>query len=238
MVKVKAGIFYGVGVGPGDPELLTIKAVRVLEGALCVAVPKSKGDGESVALEIVEKAVGLEGKEVLELVLPMTRDEVALSAARQEAATLIARRLASGTDVAFITLGDPLFYSTFSYLAAAVTEASGGAEVVTIPGVSSVSAAAAATGGAIAEGSERVTVVPALYEVSEARELLKQGGTVVFMKVKSVLDELVDVIVEEGAADRAVFVSRAGWPEEEIVRDVRTLKGKKADYFSIIIIRG
>ena len=185
-VKVKTGTFYGVGVGPGDPELMTLKAVRVLEGARCVAVPKSKGDGESVAVEIVEKVVGLEGKEVLELVLPMTRDSSKLERARREAAAEIGARLTEGKDVAFITLGDPLFYSTFSYLTGPVSEEVDGVVIKTVSGVSSLSAATAAMGTPLAEGGERVTVVPAIYEMSEARELIEAGGTVVFMKVKSV----------------------------------------------------
>jgi precorrin-2/cobalt-factor-2 C20-methyltransferase len=234
----KVGTFYGVGVGPGDPELLTLKAQRVLKGAGCIAVPKSRADGDSLAMSIVEKGVGIEGKEVLELVLPMTRDGEALEGARREAAGEVTARLAKGSDVAYITLGDPLFYSTFSYLVPLVSENLPDARVEVVPGVTSISAAASSAGLIVARGDEKVVIVPSIRDIREIRGLIKGFHTVVLMKVSSAIDEIVDLLAQLGLTERAVFVSKAGWPDEEVVRDVRTLKGRKVDYFSMMIVKG
>jgi precorrin-2/cobalt-factor-2 C20-methyltransferase len=233
----KLGTFFGVGVGPGDPELLTLKGVRVLEGAECIAVPKSGEDRVSLALSIVEKAVGLQGKEVLEIALPMTRDKEALVRAHKEAAGEITKRLSGGKDVSFITIGDPLFYSTFSHLAPIVTEDLPGVKVEVVPGVASFSAAASSSGFFLARGDERVVIVPSIKDLKEIRGLLKGFHTVVLMKVSGVMDEILDLLSQLGIAERAVFVSRAGWPDEEVVKDIKTLKGKKVDYFSMVIVR-
>ncbi|MEE9615079.1 MAG: precorrin-2 C(20)-methyltransferase [Thermodesulfobacteriota bacterium] len=241
-IKEKLGTLWGVGIGPGDPELLTLKAVRVIEAAGVVAVPTSGADGGDggggrIALSVVKEAVPLEGKELVELVLPMTRDPERLAKAREKAAGVMAERLSAGTDVAFITIGDPLFYSTFSYLVPLVTSRLPELSVKVVPGVSSVGAAASAAGLAIAEGDERVAVVPASGNMKTVAETLKNFDTIVLMKVKSVMDELIDTLVDAGFAERAVFIKRAGWPEEEVVRDITTLKGTEPDYFSMVIVR-
>jgi precorrin-2/cobalt-factor-2 C20-methyltransferase len=191
----------------------------------------------SLALSIVEKAVGLEGKEVLELSLPMTSDKKVLVRRREEAAGEITKRLSRCIDVAYITIGDPLFYSTFSYLVPFVTEKLPSARVEVVPGVASFSAAASSAGISIAQGDERVVIVPSIANIREIRGLIKGFHTVVLMKVSSAIDEIVDLLDQLGITDRAVFVSKAGWPDEEIIRDVRTLKGRKVDYFSMIIVK-
>ena len=233
----KTGTFYGVGVGPGDPELITLKALRVLKAAPSIAVPKSREQRKSLALTVVEKAVGLEGKEVFELVLPMTRDKETLERARQEASKEIIERLSEGKDVAFITVGDPLFYSTFSYFVPLVTEGLAGVRVEVVPGVTSVSAAASSAGMPIAKADERVIIVPSIKNTKEIRVLLRGFHTVVLMKISNFMDEILDTIEELGLTERSVFVSRAGWPDQEVVKDIRRLKGQKVDYFSMIIVR-
>jgi precorrin-2/cobalt-factor-2 C20-methyltransferase len=233
----KTGTFYGVGVGPGDPELLTLKALRILKAAPSIAVPKSMEQRKSLALTVVEKAVGLEGKEVFELLLPMTRDNETLVSARQEAAKEIIERLSAGKDVAFITVGDPLFYSTFSYFVPLVTEGLAGVRVEVIPGVTSVSAAASSAGMPVAKADERVIIVPSIKNTKEIRVLLRGFHTVVLMKISNFMDEILDTIEELGLTERSVFVSKAGWPDQEVVKDIRKLKGKKVDYFSMIIVR-
>jgi precorrin-2/cobalt-factor-2 C20-methyltransferase len=233
----KVGTLFGVGVGPGDPELLTLKAARVLKGSACIAVPKSREDRVSLALSVVEKAVGLEGKEVLTLSLPMTSDKKVLVGRREEAAGEITKRLSVGIDVAYITIGDPLFYSTFSYLVPFVTDKLPTARVEVVPGVASFSAAASSAGMFIAQGDERVVIVPSIASIKEIRSLIRGFHTVVLMKISSIIDEIVDLLAQLDLTERAVFVSRAGWPDEEIIRDVRTLKGRKVDYFSMIIVK-
>lgn len=234
----KAGIFYGIGVGPGDPELMTMKAAKVLTNAKVIAVPRSADSSSegSVALSIVRKAVDINGKELLELLFPMTKDKDRLAESRKEAAGLISDRLKKGEDVAFITLGDPMLYSTFSYLIPLVKELSG-ADVKSIPGVTSFSAAASIAALPLAESKEKVIIIPAAYDIEEIRGLIGSFDTMVLMKVHKIMDRLIDLLIELGIADKAFFVSRAGWPGEEIVSDIRTIKGRKLDYFSTVIVK-
>lgn len=234
---LRTGVLSGVGVGPGDPELMTLKAVRVIESAGALAVPRSEAGSQSQALAIASKAASLDGKEIIELSFPMTKDRGALAASRRLAAGLICERLSAGVDVAFITLGDPLFYSTFSYLVPLVRELCPGAQVRSVPGVTSYSAAASLLGEPLAETDERVIIIPAAYDMERVREALASADTVVLMKVNRNLDSLIDMLEGSGLAAASCFVSRAGWPGQEIVRDITSLRGTRADYFSMIIVR-
>ena len=240
-MKARTGSFYGVGVGPGDPELMTLKAVRVLEGARVIAAPSSTeepGGPALLALDVVRRVLkDLRGKEVLRLHLPMTRDRELLLASREKAASIIAERLRTGMDVCFITLGDPMLYSTFGYLVPLVRGALPGVIVKAVPGVSSISAAASISCSPLAESDERVMIIPAAYDIPGVKRLLEDFDTVVLMKVNRKMDAVIELLEETGLADRAMFVSRAGLPEEEVVTDIKSLRGRKVDYFSMVIVR-
>ena len=236
-MTIKTGRLYGVGVGPGDPELLTLKALRVLKEAAVLAYPKSSetaSENESKAYAIVRGA-GVEGNEPLELLFPMTKDSNALAEARKAAADSIIERLREGKDVAFITLGDPMLYSTFSYLVPLVKEA--GAEVRSVPGVTSFSAAASAALAPLAESDERVAVMPASAGDEEIRRMMGDFDSVVLMKAGKSLDRIICLALSLGVADASVFASRVGWKDEEVVRGIGKLKGRKAGYFSMVILR-
>lgn len=234
------GTLYGVGVGPGDPELMTLKAVNVIKAADVIAVPRSKegsnGAG-SRALDIVRNGMGLDGKELLDLYLPMTKERAALKASRGEAAAKVAERLEIGHDVAFITIGDPMIYSTFSYLVPLIKGLLAGVTVRVVPGVSSFSAAASVACRPIAETDEKVIIVPAAYDTGELKGWLKSFDTVVLMKVNRKIDDLVGLLIEEGVADNTFFASKVGMDGEEIVTDIKGLKGTSPDYFSMIIVK-
>lgn len=237
---LKTGRLYGVGVGPGEAELITIKAARVITDSPVIAIPKSadsSADGRSKALVIVEQLISLDGKEIIELDFPMTRDKDALAASRRKAAGAIAAHLKAGRDVAFITLGDPLFYSTFGYLVPFVRQEAPGAPIEAVPGVTSFCASAAAALMPIAEAGESVAVIPAAYNMDEVRAALAGFDTVILMKVNKTIDRVVDLLIETGLERKAVFVSRAGWPQERVVTDIASLKRESLDYFSLIIIR-
>ena len=152
---MEKGILYGVGVGPGDPELLTLKAQRILREADVIAVP-DKGTGEKTALAIIGPLT--EGKPLLYCAAPMTRDPARLEAAYEENAHQIAALLNEGKTVAFITLGDPSIYSTYLYTHRRVQAM--GCEAKLIPGVPSFCAVAAALGIGLCEGGERLMIVP------------------------------------------------------------------------------
>lgn len=235
----KTGTFYGVGVGPGDPELLTLKARRVLTEAGAVAVPTSNTstDGLSQALSIARKAVDLAGKKILDLVFPMTKDKEVLRKAREAAARAVVAELESGSDVAFITLGDPMLYSTFSYLVPFVRALMPVASIKSVPGISSYSAAASAALTPLAESDERVIIIPAAYDTASVRAALEAFDTIVLMKVNRSFEGLYEMIKERGLEGGAIFVSRVGWPEEEVITGIDALKGRKLDYFSMMIIK-
>ena len=236
----KTGTFYGVGVGPGDPELMTVKAVMVLEGSGVLAVPRSRDsceDGRSKALSILESVVDVTGKEILNLEFAMTKDGVERERARRAAAEKIVERLSTGIDVSFITLGDPMTYSTFSYLVPFVEAALPGVAVRSVPGITAFSAFASRALVPLAESGERITVIPAAYELEDVRKALEEFDTVVLMKVNRVFDKLVDLLEREGLLGNALAGTRVGWPEEEITTDLKALRGRKLDYFSTIIVK-
>jgi len=235
--KLRTGVLYGVGIGPGDPELLTLKAVRILKQVEVIAVPKSKEEAESKALSIVQQAVDIKGKEILELVLPMTKEKEILAKAREDVVNLICEKLKQGMDIACITLGDPLFYSTFSYFIPLITKVLPEIEVRVIPGVTSINAVSSITLLPLAEADEKVAVIPATYEEKGLKEIIRNFDSIVLMKINKVMDKILTILEELDLKDKAVFISRAGWPDEVVVKDVESLRNKRLDYFSMIMIK-
>ena len=242
------GTLYGVGLGPGDPELLTLKALRIIRETPVIAIPTANNGDGSIAEGILRRALSLtepggnpgdvlKDKELLKLVLPMTKDEARLAEAREAAAEGIAQRLSIVKDVAFITLGDPMFFSTFSYLLPYVKGLCPGAGILSVPGVTAPGAASAAFNTALAEGEDKVAIVPASYNFDEVRGALETFDSIVLMKVSKVVDRLIDLLAEMGLTEKAVFISKASWAEEEIVRDLSDLRGTKPSYFSMIIVK-
>ncbi|MFZ5590999.1 MAG: precorrin-2 C(20)-methyltransferase, partial [Bacillota bacterium] len=163
------GTLYGIGVGPGDPGLLTIKAQQILQQVDVLCVPRSAGDRDSLALQVVQRALNRQFN-ILELDFPMSKDRQILEQAWQKAAGQVVERLRQGLDLAFVTIGDPLFYSTFSYLATRVRDLCPGVEIKTVPGVMAMAGCAAAIGLPLAEGEETLLVIPAAYGVDQLRE--------------------------------------------------------------------
>lgn len=232
-----AGTFYGVGVGPGDPELITLKAQRVLARVPVVCVPKGRLQGESYARSIVGPLVDERWQELVELFLPMTRDRAQLALHHMAAVEQIAGRLKEGKDVAFVTEGDPSIYSTFIYLCRLLRETHPELPVEVVPGVSSINASAAAAGIPLVDGGERLAVLPTSYEGDGLAGVLEQFDTVVLLKVSRVFDRVLDALERLDLAGRAVYIQRCGAPTEKIVRDVRTLRGQELDYLSLVIVR-
>lgn len=231
------GTFYGMGVGPGDPELLTVKAASVLARCPHVVVPKAKADGGSVAWEIASRYVHPNAV-IHELVFPMTTDKTELSRSWRESAGTLASLLETGADVCFLTLGDALVYSTYIYLLRELKAILPALQVVTVPGITSFSAVAALTGFPLGEGKEPITVVPTADDLSAVRQAIQTGGTVVLMKIGKRLGDILDILEETGVIGDAVFVQRAGHPTQVIELDLRKLRGEhsEAGYLSVILI--
>ena len=234
-----AAKLYGVGVGPGDPELLTLKAKRVLEQVSVIAAPQARSGGRSLALEVIKDVIDISGKDMLSLTFPMNKEMAGLIEYWQEAKNSVMKYLLKDISVAFVTMGDPMFHSTFIYLMDAVLKGEGDIvpSVEIVPGVSSLHCATASAGIPLASSHERVAILPATYKPELIRQALIDFDTVVFMKVYKVIDMVISILKELNLCDNAVFITRAGWPDEEVVREIESLKGEKLDYFSLIIVR-
>jgi precorrin-2/cobalt-factor-2 C20-methyltransferase len=230
---MKKGTLYAIGIGPGDPELLTLKAARLIREADIISVPRGKEKGESLALEIVKGAVDLDEKTILDTHFPMNKGSQrdVLKPAAQE----ILEYLDKGQDVAFITLGDPVLYSTFFHLFDSLMALSPEVKVEIVPGVSSINAAGARAGISLALASEKLAIVPATY-VKDIKKVLEDFETVVLMKVFRVIDELSTVLKEMGLYERAVYASRVGL-DDEVVKPLSEITEEDRSYFSIIIVR-
>ncbi|MFV0400048.1 MAG: precorrin-2 C(20)-methyltransferase [Oscillospiraceae bacterium] len=222
------GTLYGVGVGPGDPELLTVKAVRAISQCDVVAVPDGRS-GDQIALEIASPYIG--GKEVLSLVLPMTRDQAELEAYRIQAAEQLCARLDEGKSIAFLTLGDPTVYSTYGYLHKLVAERGYPAEIV--PGIPSFCAAAAALGTILCEGEEALHILPASYP--DTGEALSLGGTKVLMKSGKKLGEVLAQLEERDLLSGACLAERVGLPGQRLKAGLDG--SEESGYFTVVIVK-
>lgn len=229
------GILYGVGVGPGDPELLTLKAVRTIEACEVVAAPKTHG-GATLALDIARGAVDLAGKEVLELPFAMSRDAGQRERMHAQAAGVIAERLDEGRDVAFLTLGDPGVFSSFFYLVDILEQR--GYAVQVVPGVTSFSAVAARLGQGLTEMDEPLHVVPAAAWADRIDEVLDLPGPKVLMKACDRLDGLLCALRRRGELDRASLVADCGLPGELVCRDLADFDPTgHPSYFTTVVVR-
>lgn len=223
------GILYGVGVGPGDPELLTLKARRILSEADVIAVP-DKGAGEKTALHIIGDLA--EGKPLLYCTAPMVRDPALLEAAYAENARKIAALLDEGKTVAFITLGDPSVYSTYLYTHRRV--AAMGYEARIIPGVPSFCAVAAALGEGLCEGGDRLLIVPASHR--DVGDCLAVDANYVFMKAGREIGKLRETLAEHGLLDRAAMVENCGMESERVYPRFADAP-EDGGYFSVVVVK-
>lgn len=229
------GKLYAVGVGPGEPSLLTIKALKALEEARVVAVPKGKAENKSLALSIIKDYI--KDKEVLELVFPMTDNKEVLEEFWEKAAKKVAALLEKGERVVFATLGDPSLYSTFTYLRSYLEKRGNSFPVEVIPGINSFSAAASLLQISLVEGDQNLAVVSAPQNTSRLKNILKIFDTVVILKVHRYLEEIMEVLEELDLEDKGYFVSSCGREDEYFSRDLKALLKKDLDYLSMIIVR-
>ncbi|UWG98182.1 precorrin-2 C(20)-methyltransferase [Dehalobacter sp. DCM] len=222
---------YGIGVGPGDFELMTLKAIRIIKEADLIAVPRTD-EKEMTAWNIAKQAVDLSQKEILELYMPMTRDAQILAQSHQKAAELIMDQLKQNRSVAFLTLGDPSIYSTYIYLHNRVLDA--GYDARLIPGVPSFCAVAARLNTPLCEGAQPLHIIPASYEGSF--DYLSWGGTKVLMKSGKEFSNVKEELLSRDLVEDTQMVECCGMPTERVYHDIRNAKGK-ASYFSTIIVK-
>lgn len=227
--KEMSGKLYGVGLGPGDPDLMTLRAVKIISEAKVVAYPSLEG-GASFARSIAAAHISAGVKEIA-MNVPMTVERGPAQAAYDLGASLIAKELAAGNDVICLCEGDPFFYGSFMYLFARLA---GDFECEVVPGVTSVTACAARAQMPLAARNERVTILPGPLPKDELRARIEGAESVAIMKVGRHLDKIRDVIDELGLLDKAMYIERASLPEE-IVTPLKDAP-ERAPYFSMILL--
>lgn len=231
------GVFYGIGVGPGDPELVTLKAIRAIESLDVLVVPSGNSEGKSEAYLIAESYVQPHTT-VASRHFPMTKDVTR----RDEQLAVIAREIVSmmeeGKRVGFLTLGDPMVYSTYVYLLRRIHLVSPTVESVTIPGITSFTAIASAVEHSLVEGDEPLVVFPCTAENAEerVRALLREDSALVLMKAYRNFEAIRAVIDECGMLDCAVVSSNFG-KADEITAPLRTYRADEISYFTTILVR-
>ncbi len=235
--KQDIGRLYGVGVGPGDPELLTIRAARILSRVAVIFAAQKDEQSPSYARRIIADIVKESEPKVVELVFPMRKNDPGLIEYWQKAADTIWQYLSSGDDCAFITEGDPLLYGTFIYVFDVLRKDHPELSVEVIPGISSINAAAARALIPLVSGSERMAILPATYGDEAITEALQSFDTVVLLKINTGFDRLLAILEKLNLVDKCVYVRRCTTEDEEIVRDISQLKGQKLDYLSLLIVR-
>ena len=225
----KKGKLYGVGVGPGDPELLTLKALRLIGEADIIAVP-GENPRDSVAYKIAAKAYErMDEKALIAIPMPMTKEKEILEMAHREGTRRLQEKLDEGNTVVFLTLGDPTVYSTYLYVHKRIDEL--GYETEIVSGIPSFCAVSAKLNMGLVEKAEPLHVIPASYQVEDA---LKLPGTKVLMKagrkIRSVREKLLE-LDEDG-----MMIENCGMPDEKIYRTVEEIPDT-AGYYSLIIVK-
>lgn len=235
--KKKIGRLYGVGVGPGDPELLTLRAHHLLSRIPVIFVPLKDEKSSSYARSVIKNLVKKSDGKVVGVVLPMLRDKEKLADYWLKAAESMWRYLKKGEDCAFVNIGDPLLYGTFIHILETLQKSHPEIEVEVIPGISSINAAAARAIVPLASNDERIAIISGNRADKVIRETLENFDTVVFIKMNKVFDRLLTILEELNLIEKCVYVRRCTTQDEEIIRDISKLKGEKVDYFSLLIVR-
>jgi len=228
---------YAVGVGPGDPDLLTRRAERILRSVDVIVAPVSNPAEASVALETVREFIDENRQEVIVHQFPMTSDKARLIPAWQEAAALIAGHTSAGRTVAFITIGDPLFYSTFIYLLRILRKQWPEITIEIVPGISSINASAAQAGIPLAESEEKMAVIPATAGIEEIAAALIRFETVVLLKIKPLFADILELLRQTNRERSTVFVERAGSARQKILTDFAEISAHSPDYLSLLIVK-
>lgn len=228
------GILYGIGVGPGDPELVSLKGLRLLKSAPVVAFPAGL-QGTGIAQQIVSQWLRPEQHQ-LPLKFPYVQEQAVLEQAWQVAAAEVWQYLQQG-DVVFVCEGDVSFYSTFTYLAQTLQQHHPDAQIQTIPGICSPLAAAAALGIPLTSSSDRLAILPALYTVAELESVLKWADVVVLLKVSSVYEQVWAILKAHQLLEHSSVVERATLPQQVIYQDLRDRPQLELPYFSLLIIQ-
>jgi precorrin-2/cobalt-factor-2 C20-methyltransferase len=235
-MQSESGTLYGIGVGPGDPELLTLKAVRVLATVDVVFTAASSRNDYSLAVNIARPHIPA-ATPVRHLAFPMTRDRRQTRAAWEANAREIGAVLEAGRSAAFLTLGDPLTFSTFGYILRWIRRLFPSAGVMTVPGITSYQASAAALNRPLVEGEQSLMVLSGANGGHRLLERPVAPDTVVFMKAYRNIEGICQALEKADMLAHSTGVVACGLPEQEIVHDIQTLQTRAPNYWTLIIAK-
>jgi precorrin-2/cobalt-factor-2 C20-methyltransferase len=224
------GKFYGVGVGVGDKEELTLKAVRVLKSADVLVLPEAKKNEGSTAFEIVREYLG-ENTEKLFLEFPMLEDVKEKERSRKENADRIKEELEKGKNVVFLTIGDPMIFSTYTYILEYLGETH---KVETVPGITSFGSMASKLNIPLVIGDEDLKIV-SLNKDTDIHKEIENSTNIVFMKLSRNFERLKEALRDTGNLENSILISNCGKENEEIITDID--KAEKVHYFSTLILK-
>ena len=233
---------FCVGCGPGDPELLTIRALNLIKEADVIFVPTSKLNKPSIALSIVEKHLK-KTTEVINLVFPMIKDRESLKEYWKKNAFEIAQKVRSGKKTVYLTVGDPALYSTWIYIHRELKRDYQDIEIEIIPGITSIFAFAAEAKISLVEGDENLSIVPACYDLNKVKNTVKSSDTIVFLKDGRYFDNVIEMLSDTGFSDDSkIAIAQDVSTEENIleIKRLKDMKGKKqpsSKYFSIMVVK-
>jgi len=230
------GTLYGLGVGPGDPELITVKAFRVIQESPVIAYPRKRKGSKSYAQRIVDVYIRPGEKDMLGLVFPMTKDQEILDREWNKAVELVYEKLQEGKDVAFVTEGDPLLYSTFIHMMKLMQELHPEIEIKTVPGISSFNGSASRLGIALADGDDHVAIIPATEDYDAMKKALEDHDAVVFIKVAKVMDLMIRVLKDLNLFDKASVVTKVT-SDEEVIWSMDELEDAELEYLTLMVVR-
>ena len=235
---VSPGCLYGVSLGPGDPDLITRRAWALLERPDAIwTYPVRSLRKESYALDITVRGGLALPAQHQPLLFPMTHDVEKLARHWLKAAQTVQALLATGQDVLFLVEGDASTYASFCYLARVLRTLDNNAQIEVVPGVTSFNAACARLQMPLSEQDDTIAIVPAAYGIAAVEKMLDDFDTLVLMKVKPLLDDLIDLLARRGLLAHSRFIEKAGSPVERIVLDVAELKGTTVNYLSLLLVK-
>lgn len=236
METKSTGTLYGIGVGPGDPDLIPLKAVHILATVDVVFTAASTRNNYSRALEIVRPHLPV-NISIDKLDFPMSKDRAVMAKAWRRHAAHIAGVLEDGRHAAFLTLGDPLTYSTYGYVLRHLRADRPDIPVVTIPGITSYQAAAAAVNRPLVEGEESLLILSGVNGGRRLHETIQPADNVVFLKAYRDVNGIAEALEQTGLAAGSVAVTHCSTVQQEIHLDLKALAKQPPNYWTLIIAK-
>lgn len=229
-------------MGPGDPDLLTIKAAHAIRDADVVLCPASAPDRPSIALSVVSHMIDESRQQVTKLIFPMTKDRDVLEETWKKNAVIMAQKVGAGKNAVYLTVGDPYLYSTWIYMHRHLAAEHPDMKITVIPGIVSMFSFASKVGVSIAEGAEKVAVIPSCYDMAGVREIAKNAESMIFLKDGRYFDQVIQVLRESGFGSDSIFaIGQSLGTEQEIIQKMTLGEVDDADlgskYFSILVVK-